>query len=453
MVIIGVVLVWGSQELLFKDTGDFIRVIEHLKLAPIHGSATRWRLPNDIFARAQNPELASWLFTMFGWLQRYLPGHVFDLVRTALVAKVWLLGCAALLSALVTTPLHDRGWGRGAAFVVWAAVFFMAHNISMAQTFFPEYAAYLALPLLVAGFLMPAGCARAVCVFVAALACGLAKVQYFYVPLLILVCVVVANWWQRTSQDKSLLALLVVAQVLCLGPLALSRHGALNAHQSLYLGSYMVLAPEQLDALGVPAEKRACIGIDAWGNQTSGPGGTQVKDVGHTCYPEQPPLSMRDTLRPYLAFPQTLPRLMQFALPYHFTVHYFHVYSWFVLLQRLDDGRNPVASLLVKMSEWRDRTVTPLAPLFLVSGLVFFAFSRKASASSRRLALAGAFLSAFIISQIVVSLLGEGIRDLSKHLWAAQLALDMLVAVTLFQVLAWLSKRGTRGQEPIGARA
>lgn len=46
------------------------------------------------------------------------------------------------------------------------------------------------------------------------------------------------------------------------------------------------------------------------------------------------------------------------------------------------------------------------------------------------------FLNAFVYSQIVISLLGEGLRDLSKHLIAAQLALDLLVVVTVVNVAA-----------------
>ncbi|MBK8359122.1 MAG: hypothetical protein IPL15_09085 [Comamonadaceae bacterium] len=44
-----------------------------------------------------------------------------------------------------------------------------------------------------------------------------------------------------------------------------------------------------------------------------------------------------------------------------------------------------------------------------------------------------------------ISLLGEGIRDLSKHLWAAQLALDLLAILLATQIVLvlrqWLADR------------
>ncbi|MNV91962.1 hypothetical protein D3C71_1865080 [compost metagenome] len=47
-------------------------------------------------------------------------------------------------------------------------------------------------------------------------------------------------------------------------------------------------------------------------------------------------------------------------------------------------------------------------------------------------------LGLFVVSQLIIVLLGEGVRDMSKHLWAAQLALDMLVLLVSLQCLGWL---------------
>ncbi|MEG2425063.1 SDR family NAD(P)-dependent oxidoreductase, partial [Glutamicibacter sp.] len=88
-------------------------------------------------------------------------------------------------------------------------------------------------------------------------------------------------------------------------------------------------------------------------------------------------------------------------------------------------------TLLLRMSEARDRIVTPLAPLFLLAALVLLAASRSRQAGCLRpLAMGGLLLALFVVSQVVIVLLGEGVRDMSKHLWAAQLALDMLVVLT-----------------------
>ena len=437
--LVGALLVAGSQALLFVDTNDFKRVVGNLGLTPL-GDGIRWALPERPFRMAGNPELASHIFTFAGWVQRYLPGGVFDLSRTALAAKGLLLVYAGVLAWQCTAALQRGAWWCAGIALAWLGVFFMAHNIGMAQSFYAEYAFLIALPLLPIGLLATQRRAKWVCIGVGAFVCGLAKVQYFYVPLLVLACVWAASRWQCVAPDKSLRKLLLIIQVLCLVPLLIGKNAALNAHHGLYLGSYMVLTPAQLDGLGVPADERRCIGVDAWNNALSGPGGTQVQHSDHTCYPESPRLGKRDVLRPYLHYPQALLGLAQYALPKHFTVHYFHVFPGNFYLKRIDGPLPPITDLLLRMTDARERYITPLAPLFLAAAVFFFAISRSRQAVALRgMAVVGLFLALFIVSQVVIGLLGEGVRDLSKHLWGAQLALDMLVLLTLLQTLGWLA--------------
>lgn len=437
--LVGALLIDGSQSLRFIDTYDFKRVAGHLHLTPL-GDGVRWALPEGPFGPPQNPELATFLFSFLGWVQRYLPGAVFDISRTALLAKFLLAACALVLARQCAAALNRGAWcGMGLA-LAWLGVFFMAHSIGMAQTLYAEYVFLLGLPVVLVGVLASSRRVRLVCLVAGTLACGLAKVQYFYVPLLVLACVWAAGRLQHVVPDRRLLKRLLLVQVLCLVPLLMGKHAALNAYHGVYLGSYMVLSPAQLDVLGVPAEMRSCIGVDAWGHELSGPGGTQVRHVGRICHPKILKLGKRDVLWPYLRFPKTFLLLLQYALPHHFTVRYFHVYPDRPYLERLDGGSSPVATLLVRMTELRERLITPLAPVFLVGALVLFALSRRADEGMRRLALAGLILSLFMITQVVVALLGEGIRDLSKHLWGAQLGLDMLVVLIALQCLGWLPR-------------
>lgn len=388
VVLLGAILIVGSQALLFVDTYDFKRVAGHLHLTPL-GDGIRWALPNGPFGPPQNPELATFLFSFAGWVQRYLPGDVFDISRTALAAKCLLLFYALVLAWQCAAAVNRGTCWFAAIALAWLGVFFMAHNIGMAQSLYAEYVFLIALPLLLVGVLASGYKTRLFCLAIGAAACALAKVQYFYVPVLVLACLWLAGRWQRMQPDRALLKWLLAIQVLCLVPLLMGKNAALNAHHGVYLGSYLILSPSQLDALGVPAEKRSCIGVDAWGNELSGPGGTQVRRVDRTCHPEHPKLGKRDVLRPYLRYPQTLLQLAQYALPYHFTVHYFHVYPDFLYLKRLDAGAQPVATWLVRMTQERDRFITPLAPVLLMASLVLFALSRRASEGMRRLALGG----------------------------------------------------------------
>ncbi|WP_460555613.1 hypothetical protein [Comamonas piscis] len=451
--IVGVALVWGSQALLFADTNDFQRVVGHLYLTPM-GDGVHWALPERPFRMPGNPELASHIFTFAGWVQRFLPGHVFDLSRTALAAKVLLLGYAAVLGWLCAAALQRRAVGWAVFTLAWLVTFFMAHNIGMAQSFYAEYACLIALPLLLLGMLATRRALRMLCLGLGAVVCGLAKVQYFYWPLLVLLCLWLGSRWQQVLPDKGLLKLLFAVQILCLVPLLIGKNAGLNAYHGVYLGSYMVLTPAQMDGLQVPAERRECIGVDAWGNALSGPGGTQVQHTQRDCYPVTPKLGKGDVLRPYLHYPLALWRLARFALPSHFTVHYFHVFPGNYYLQRHAGGAQPVTALLLRMSDWRDRIVTPLAPLFLLVALALFAASRSPRAGRLRpLAVGGLLLALLVVSQVIIVLLGEGVRDMSKHLWAAQLALDMLVLLTAVQCLGWLWLLWRRKAAPVAQAA
>ncbi len=443
---VGAWFITGAQALMFVDTNDFQRVVGHLYLTPL-GDGIRWALPERPFRIPGNPELASHVFTFAAWVQRFLPGSLFDLSRTALAAQCLLLVYACVLAWQCAKALQ-RGalWCTGLG-LVWLAVFFMAHTIGMAQSFYAEYVFLIAAPLLLIGALASSPRVRLLCLCVGALACGLAKVQYFYVPLLVLASVWAASCWQRVAVDKRLLKSLLVIQIVCLVPLLIGKNGALNAHHGLYLGSYMALTPVQLDGLKVSEAERRCIGVDAWGNALTGPGGTVVHTGVPTCYPESPKLSKRDVLRPYLHYPQALWALAAGALPHHFTVHYFHVFPGNFYLKRTGNGAQPATNWLIRMTDWRNRVITPLAPVFVLAALVGLAVSRRSQAPGlQRLAVGGLLLALFFVSQIVITLLGEGVRDLSKHLWAAQMALDMLVPLVLLQAFslgwhAWVRSR------------
>ena len=440
VVLVGLVLALASQSLLFVDTNDFQRVVGHLGLTPL-GDGIRWAMPERPFRMAGNPELTSHIFSLAALVQRAVPGGVFDLARTALAAKCLMLVYACVLGYQCSRALQRGPLACTVIALGWLVVFFMAHNIAMAQTFYAEYGFLMALPLLVVGVLAQRPRVRMLCLGVGAFVCGLAKVQYFYLPLLVLVCVWVADRWQGQAPAKALIRLLVVVQVLCMVPALIGKNAAFNAYHGVYLGSYMVLTPGEMDGLGVPAQKRQCAGLDAWNNQLSGPGGTVVKDVGHTCFPEVPRLGKGDVLRPYLHYPQAFIRLALFALPHHFTVHYFHVYPGANYLQRLQatPALAPATDLLVALTDLRERTVTPMAPVVVVAALVLFALSRRCSARGLQcMATAGLVLALLVVSQIAITLLGEGIRDLSKHLWGAQMALDMLTLLVVLQCLGWV---------------
>jgi hypothetical protein len=135
-------------------------------------------------------------------------------------------------------------------------------------------------------------------------------------------------------------------------------------------------------------------------------------------------------------------RLWHWAAPVHFTVKSFHLfpYNGYILpsdTKSFHNGRN-----LVVASDLRDAVMTRYYLVFLAAG-VLLPFLNLRHAASVEMRMATLLLALFIPSQIAFSLLGEGLRDLSKHLAAAQLCLDLLCVFLVLQLIAWASVKTT----------
>ena len=165
-------------------------------------------------------------------------------------------------------------------------------------------------------------------------------------------------------------------------------------------------------------------------------------------------LHLTDVLSPYFRYPTLGYRMLVFALPEHFTTDYFHVYRDYAYLRVIQPPGDPMSQTLMRLSEIRTKLVRWS---FLLIGpsvcLLAWLVIRRNRWIWARVYI---FLILLIFSQIAISLLGEGIRDLSKHLLVAQYALDMLIALVLIHAVtalrwrttasipAWVTARGGR---------
>ena len=440
---LAVALVIFSENIHFRDFGDYSRAIEFMVNAVRVEPHLLWAFREDGIGTVPGLDPSALMFKLMGTVQHWY-SDFYHLRMNSLAAKLVLLLYADMLARLMSRHFQRPTLSRAIVFTAVSLSFFYAHNIGIANSFYAEYAFLLFFPLLLMGFLRVQSNLGMLLIVAGALLCGLAKVQYFYIPALVLACVLALDFRAKRRTPRWLVVALCLIQALCLLPLSKNPYAELNHHQSTFIGSYMMLEPQQLRALGLDEEQIACVGIDGWGHKMLGPGGTQPQNVGHSCYGRHPK-STADVLAPYLHYPGTLFRLMAFALPHHFTVRYVHVYPelQYVIPSNGKDFKGGI--VLVKLSELRERTVTRLAIVLVALGLAVPFVRRRGQ--HRGLGLSSLFLALFIISQVVISLLGEGIRDLSKHLWAAQLALDFLVLVLLAQATLWFT-HARRAQHP-----
>ncbi len=438
---IGLALIGLSEQITFLDSGDFFRTVAFMLTHPLDATGRLWEFRPGSFQRPDHFESGVFFFGLFGYLQQWTSGIYFDLRWQSICAKVLLLWLGHLMAMRIATLAGLRLLGQAFAFSVISIVLFQAHNIGVLKSFYNEYVTFLGCVVLVLGLLTGPGVKRSLLIVFGAFLFGISKVQFFYVPALVLVCL----GWQRLRiqlpLSRPMIAALLCVQAICVLPTLHSPYQQLNYHHATYYGAYLLLSPIELRALGLNDAQVKCAGTDSWGIRAAGPGGSTPRREDRSCFGEKT-LTLRDVLEPYRQHPTLLWRLAAYALPHHFTVQYFHVFKelrYIVPTDRISFG---YGRWLVQLSEVRDEWVSRAWPLFMAAGLL-----------AGLLRLPGApwvgtgslFLALFIPSQMGISLLGEGIRDLSKHLWAAQLALDLLAILLATQIILvlrqWLANR------------
>lgn len=431
-------LIYLSEYISFRDQGDFARAVGGMLRFPAGGigepSQMRWDFRAEGFHPVERFDLAAYGFRAWGAAARAVSDR-FHLSTVSLPAKAVVAATLYLIASFYARPFQARYRVQAAAFGLLALAVFQAHNIGMLKSFYSEVFFFLFFPVLLAAMLRWPRRGAGLWIVAASVGAGLAKPQYFYLPLLALACLLAMGRGRERAVPRRFVALVLAGQALCVLPALHNPYAQLNYHQSTYFGSYLVQTPAQLQALGLTPHQQACVGIDAWGVRADGPGGSRPYRKGVSCYRESPQ-RMRDVLAPYLADPLTLWRLSVYAMPAHFTVGYFHVFRDLFYVAPAGADYGPGAALM-QLTAWRERIVTPLAvPLLLVGLVLPWMLGRSGGAP---LAPTILFLAVFGVTQAVVSLMGEGIRDLSKHLWAAQLALDLLVVALLGQIGLWVA--------------
>lgn len=432
------VLLVAAQHIGMLNQGDYWRAIGKSLVYPEgFGSAfaapqgVHWLFKDDLGKPMAGGGSSSLLFWLASLLQRPFTA-TFNLLLVGGAAQLFMLVIAERLAACIAVT---AGWSNGARAILafgFMFAFFAAHNIAFLNSFYMEFAFITGLPLLLLGLLGQQRGSRAA-LLVGALLCGAAKAQYFYLPTLLLAVLWFSAWRSGGRVARGAWVSLVLIQMVSLVPLLKSGYQQVNYHHSTRMGSYLVLEPDERAALGMTPELEACIGVDAWGHRLDSASGVHIVSSGHACGSGEA-LGLSDVLAPYLAYPQVLFRLWRDSAEVHFTVSYFHVDA--KSLYRAPTGSDGYGWgwLLIRLSEWRDTVIGPsLALIILAGGFLLALWPRRSEVA--RLAPAVAFLSVFALSQLAVSLVGEGVRDLSRHWAGAQFSLDILLVLLVVHVV------------------
>lgn len=259
--------------------------------------------------------------------------------------------------------------------------------------------------------------------FVLVTMCATSKAQLFYLPTLIAVWRFTYPPTQRqasTTRWGAIFWVLMLSQAVTLVPLLANTYSKINYHNAVYTGALLVTDSAALGA--VDSVSQECVGIDYWGNKINSP--TDVSPLFEgVCRPEVLP-SAKLIARLYLHDPSAILKLVWRALPAHSTIFHFHLNQ---------DSPYVQIPATTGMSAWiyvdraRDWLLGGYGLIIVPLVLLVASF-----ALPQRQAMLLSFCGVLSLSQVMVAIMGEGVRDLSRHLFPAQIAAFLGFILLLF---------------------
>ncbi|MCP9661570.1 hypothetical protein NNB68_21880, partial [Escherichia fergusonii] len=189
-----------------------------------------------------------------------------------------------------------------------------------------------------------------------------------------------------------------------------------------YYGIYQLMKNNKIE---LPKNvDHECVGVDAWGNKYDIAKGALSSDAGQVCYKKNLDTSFSDTIKAFLGNPSLL-----FTLPYdlgmkeQYTENYIHVFKTFHLIE---NNYGPLAMITnVKDYLFKDVRFSVLFISLILSLFLKNEYFRQVIF----------FISSFGVSQLFLAFLGEGYRDLSKHLFGMNISFDLLIFTALCMLL------------------
>ncbi|WP_394662221.1 hypothetical protein [uncultured Pantoea sp.] len=413
------VLIGTTKNVYMLNTGDFHRAIFPF-MPPIpsfkHDMALKYPLYEEFWGIGKYAYRSTYSYIL------YFVAEIFKLSTDQLDARIL---SAILKSAYVLILFtlykkicaHKIGAIDYLAFVILAAFMCSSSNIGFFPSFYQEQVLLLCMPAMVICLLKRDNSLSAIFAFaMSAFIIGGSKSQFFYLPICSLAFI-----FYFKNYKKTLAASLLIAQIFSIA-FVLHSSGATNynKYHSSYYGIY---AFEKMNGIELPKSvDDKCIGIDAWGGQLDKERGSHRSAFGESCYNNNRDVTFMDSIKEYIRHPSII-----FTLPFdgivkdNLVTDYIHVAK---TIKVIIDDKDSWSS---KMTRAKDKAFSIYRMAIMLAIIIIFLSIRPL----RALSVPIAFMGVFGISQFYISFLGEGYRDLSKHLFGVSFSFDLMVFVTL----------------------
>ncbi|HBB9940451.1 hypothetical protein ABHD31_03695 [Enterobacter cloacae] len=249
------------------------------------------------------------------------------------------------------------------------------------------------------------------------------KSQFFYIPTIF---TFVFLLFKKFDGKYYVLISCVITQCLSIYCIGMSEKATnYNKYHAAYLGAYAIASSNGIKLDGVDTD---CIGVDSWGNKYDASLGAVATKIGRKCYERNRHITFKDSLSVYLKHPFLLLNIpFDFGVLDQFKYNYFHVYKRI----KLSHGGNHFSDTIDSVKDLIPGILKVAIPLLLTIFVIF---------KLRDLAAAFIFLSILFYSQIYISFLGEGYRDLSKHLFLSNLCFDIMVVLLVIYSIKLMKK-------------
>ncbi|CNE13835.1 hypothetical protein [Yersinia kristensenii] len=427
--LLAVALVATTKDMYMLNTGDFHRAIFPF-MPPIpsfqHDMSLKYPLYDEFWGISKYTYMSTYSYIL------YFTAELFKLVTNQLDARV----LSALLKVLYLSTLFNlyiKITGKELKaydlIIFFALSIFMcsSSNIAFFPSFYQEQVLLICLPIMATCLINRNNSLFSAIAFsVAAFVIGGSKSQFFYIPILSL-CFVV----YFLNYRKTMAAMLVVFQILSIAFVLNSSDATnFNKYHAAYYGVY---AYEKMNGIKLPDNvSEKCVGIDAWGGQLDKERGSHRSSLGKSCYQENQSISFMDTIKEYVIHPEIV-----FQLPFdeivkdNLVTDYIHVAK---TIKVIIDDKHSWSSMVTTL---KDEVFGHYRILIMFAIFIVFAAVRNA----RNYLVPITFVSMVGISQFYISFLGEGYRDLSKHLFGLSFSFDLVVFIAISALIAKLFKK------------
>lgn len=406
----------------YIDTGDYPRVVSGILNYHLPTQRSNFSLLEikDHFSKFEY--FSSYTVMLYGltWLSRFFT-EIFNIKILATVLKISYI---IVLFKIYSFYFKEKNLLNLTIFILAAIPLLSSANLGIFSSFYQEQVVLIFLPLFLIGFL--SGSMKGFFIsLLSILIIATAKSQFFYLPTLALF------FYFLFSRDRILkksILLIIVQIIAAYTAFSSSEAVNLNKYHSEYFGlyQYQKINGKKIDEAADPD----CIGVDAWGHKFDVDRGAVGTDIGQECIAKHPDSSHKKIVFYFLKNPLDLFSLLtDQAINRQVRENYFHVYyNEKIVIDKSD--------IFQKIKSAKDIVFLDKKLILIFLIFIFSIFFRNNDYAKLML-----FLSSFALSQLYISFLGEGYRDLAKHLFALNVSFDLILFLLFIALAGWIKSK------------